>query len=239
VIDSDTGAFYYPWGTGFLLVLQKYLCRNAITTLVTNKHLSDIVGSWGGNSFVIEDPLPDFPKCNKSCHHQNYRITLINTFSPDEPFDAFVTAAREVPDAHFSITGDISKAPPELLRNKPQNVVFTGFLPDEDYIALLKKSDIIAVLCTKDYTLNCGAYEAVSMQKPLILSDFQVLKDHFRLGSVFVDNSPQSIVSGIRNAMALNAKLSDEMRELKMMLEKEWDKKFLDLITIIEEAGFN
>lgn len=233
VIDSDTGAFYRPWTSRTLLPLQKFLCRNAITTVVTNNHLAAVIRSWRGNSFVLEDCIPEFSGVMNTNRENGFHMTLINTFSSDEPTSNFIEAAKMFPAITFYITGDLSHAGETLLKNRTDNIIFTNFLPEDKYISLLANSDIIAVLCTENYTLNCGAYEAIALDKPLILSDWQILKDYFKTGTVFVDNSTQGIVEGISRAIAQKDQLLSQIVELKSTLNKEWEVKFSRLRNLL------
>jgi glycosyltransferase involved in cell wall biosynthesis len=88
-------------------------------------------------------------------------------------------------------------------------VKFTGFLPDEEYLGLLRGVQAIMVLTTNNHTMQRGACEAVSLGKPIITSDWPVLRSYFNKGTIHVDNSYHGIKEGIL-----------EMREKREFLEK-------------------
>jgi hypothetical protein len=45
--------------------------------------------------------------------------------------------------------------------------------------------------------MQMGAYEALSLEKPIITSDWQILRESFGKGAVYVKNTPESICYGI------------------------------------------
>ena len=54
VIDAHTAAFLHPrWR--YLQGLQRFLCRHAATTIVTNAYLAEQVQAGGGNASIIHD----------------------------------------------------------------------------------------------------------------------------------------------------------------------------------------
>ena len=48
----------------------------------------------------------------------------------------------------------------------------TGFLDYDTYLDLLQKVDVIMDLTTDDKTMLAGAYEAVALEQPLIISNW-------------------------------------------------------------------
>jgi glycosyltransferase involved in cell wall biosynthesis len=75
------------------------------------------------------------------------------------------------------VTGNYRKAGIVPPTDAP-NVTFTGFLADPDYVALLGRADVVIVLTSDDDLLNCGAYEALALDKPLILSDTKAIREY-------------------------------------------------------------
>ena len=54
VLDAHTAAFLLPrWK--YLQWLQRLLCRRAVTTLVSNTHLGDVVRAAGGHATLVPD----------------------------------------------------------------------------------------------------------------------------------------------------------------------------------------
>ena len=59
------------------------------------------------------------------------------------------------------------------------------------------------------------AMKSVMVEKPLITSNFDVLKDAFNKGTVFVDNSVEQIVNAIDQVQNNYGKLKEEIKYLK------------------------
>jgi len=69
-----------------------------------------------------------------------------------------------------------------------------------------------------------GGYEAVSSQKPLIISDWGILRKTFYKGAVFVDNTQDGIVTGILQMKNNIEKYKKEVIELKKERTEIWNK---------------
>ena len=236
LIDSHTGAFNGTWAR--FLFLHKYLSKRALTTVVTNDYLKQRVESWGARAIVLEDKLPDFPIQRCSNAGDRPTVCFISSFAQDEPLENVLLAAARLPGCVFYVTGRIpDRKRAKLLRDKPGNVVFTGFLAEERYIELLNAVDAIIVLVRNDHTMLCGAYEAVAVQKPLITSDWPVLKQYFCKGTLYVDNSPEEIERAVSEIPRKKAHLAAEMRELKKDLNSRWAKRTRELTISARNFG--
>jgi glycosyltransferase involved in cell wall biosynthesis len=173
--------------------------------------LSGVTGSSGNKAsdiFVIAVPL---------------------SFSSDEPIDSILTAAMDLPDVRFYLTGDISRVKNEIVSTKPDNVTFTGFLKEEDYYLLLGRADGILCLTTRDQTMLSGSYEAVALERPLITSDWKPLRRYFTRGTIFVDNSPGGIRSAVEVLKKNYPDFRKEMHSLRIEKQKDWESKFTEL----------
>ena len=195
VIDAHTGAFTDPrWRS--LQWVQRLVSRRALSTLVTSEHLAAIVTGWGARSDIVPDVPVSFPEPEPVALPPGLNMVFVSTFTPDEPLEAFLAAARQVPDVTFHVTGSKRQAA-RWIPQAPANVIFTGYLPDARYVALLKAADAIICLTTLDHTMQRGAYEAVYLGRPVITSDFPLLRQHFDKGTVHVDATPSDIARGI------------------------------------------
>ncbi len=202
IVDAHSGAFQHSrWR--WSLPLQRLLARQALATIVTNSHMAEQVRSWGGRAEIVQDLALDLDPAGESTRRGNFHVVFVCTYSVDEPVEAVLEAARSLPDVVFSFTGDPSYARRGLRRAVPSNVRLTGFIPDSEYLALLRGADAIMALTREDHTMQRGGYEAVALEKPLITSHWPLLREVFSKGTVHVDNSPESIaaaVSRIREA---------------------------------------
>jgi hypothetical protein len=115
--------------------------------------------------------------------------------------------------------------------------VLTGFLPEDEYVGLIKSVDVIIVLVKNDHTMLCGAYEAVAAEKPLVTSNWPVLKQYFSQGTLYVDNTPYEIERAVRKALEQRVDLHEEMKVLKAKLTKQWSDRFSQFLTLITGEG--
>jgi glycosyltransferase involved in cell wall biosynthesis len=113
-------------------------------------------------------------------------------------------------------------------------VNFTGFISEFNYKLLLKESDVVVVLTTKDLILNCGAYEAISAIKPLVLSDTRTLRSYFEPGPVFVNIDPQSIADGIQLAWDERGLAKAQLTKLSGRLTESWKQQFEEVVKHID-----
>ena len=138
----------------------------------------------------------------------------------------FLDAAQQLPEIHFYITGKLnSKAAPFLDNCTAENIHFTDFIPDDEYHGLLVKSDLIAVLTTRDHTMQRGAYEAIYLGKPVLTSDWNLLRSNFPKGAVFVDNSSSGIIHGLKTAINDLPNLTKDARDLKGWKLSNWERR--------------
>jgi len=153
VIDAHTGIFEHARWT-WLLPLSKLMLRSADAVVVTNDHLRQRVAEWGARGVVIGDVPVKFGPGRAPSPCPGPRVVVVNTFSVDEPVDAVLAAARQLEDTQFFVTGDVRAARPNWIREKPANVAFTGFLPEDDYAGLMRAADVVLVLTTHDHTMH-------------------------------------------------------------------------------------
>ena len=222
---------YHNW----LLPIYGWIQKEADLTAVTNDQLAKAVDSNGGKPFVLEDRIPQIEPTDLTPLRGTCNIVFVCTFEKDEPYREVIASAQYLdPSIFIYITGKYQKASPYLIENAPSNIIFSGFLPEQEYINLLHSSDIVMDLTLMQDCLVCGAYEAVALGKPLIISDTQVLRNYFYKGAVYTANSSQAIANSIRQTIAGHAKLEVEMRDLKRDLEAAWQKKFTEFRNILD-----
>lgn len=177
-----------------LYPFYRYIHKNSDVNIVTNAQIGKVVKGNGGKVAVLPDKIPVIP-CGKTDYNiSTPSFVYICTYAPDEPYIEVVEAARLLdPGIHLYITGDSRKCPAEISMNLPINVTLTGFLSDNEYFELLKSVSGVIVLTSRENCLLCGAYEAVSLEKPLILSNKQALVDYFGEDLLYCNNDRLSL----------------------------------------------
>lgn len=225
--------------------LSRFTVRNADLTIVTNDPLREICERWGGRACVLPDRLPDMSIENGVVSSNiiindtsSVNVMCVTAFGGDEPIDEIIESANLLGDCfQLYLTGRCGK----YLKDKgsgfqpPENVLFTDFISELEYKNLLKSVDVVVVLTTKDLILNCGAYEAVSAGKPLVLSNTDTLRSYFSPGAIFVNIAPESIAEGIRIAWSERETIVAELRELKFSIDASWRKRFTDVLRLSQE----
>ena len=238
IMDTHPPALYSrKWG--WTLPLQRFLSRFAFMNVVDQDQFKELLESWGGRAIVLENPPKNAPENLTGAPNPKYfDITVVNTFAVDEPVDIIIEAAKCFPPTtRFFITGNISLAKGGIVKSAPSNVTFTGFLWREDFWNQLTSSRAIMVLTTYPYSLLGGGHDGMILRKPLILSDQPALTEYFTKGAVFVQNTTEGIVAGVRAVQEREGQLSLELAELAEEREHRWNAHFNELTTLMEHRS--
>jgi glycosyltransferase involved in cell wall biosynthesis len=228
VIDHHSASFAKIWN--WALPIQRFLSRQAATNIVTNQHWAKRLQDWSAHAMVLVDPCWELPEGGTfTFDRSGFNLVVVNTFAPDEPLDAVLSAAANLPTVNFYITGNKSKKPAGFFDNRPSNVNFVGFVPDEQYLGLLRGCDAVMSLTTRDFTFQSGGCEAMSVGKPLITSDWLYLREIFAKGTIYVSNTSDGIQEGILKMKASAAMLENEMKAFRNESKAEWSRRFLKL----------
>lgn len=236
IIDAHTGAFIDDmWQK--VMFLQKFFCKYAEFTIVTNDELAKIVESWHGKSLVIPDVPIKFPDPVPPPMDNGIHMILVNSFALDEPLDEFLKAVERFPEIQFYVTGKVNKRARKYLNKCPLNTVFTDFLPEPQYHGLLLKSNFVVVLTTKDHTMQRGAYEAIYHGKPVITSNWPILRNNFPQGALFVDNTVEGIVEGIEKAIVQLSKFELEAQDLMVKKIEDWNTHKEKILSLLKNTN--
>ncbi len=214
VIDAHTGIFDDTRWT-WLKPLSRFLARRARTTIVTNTHLKNAVESWGAKALIIGDVPVDFPPVKPAALPPGFNVVVINTFSQDEPINEILLATKQTPEVNFHITGNPKHSRNQYVERLPTNVRLTGWLSDDDYAGLLRAADAVMCLTTHDHTMQRGAYEAMALEKPLITSNWELLRKTFYNGTIHVNANATEIAKAVNQSTLQRTELGIGMRTLR------------------------
>jgi glycosyltransferase involved in cell wall biosynthesis len=205
-------------------------------TIVTNKYLAEMAENINGKAFVLPDKLPALQPSKQLQLKDGFNIFLISSFNKDEPVIEVINAAYRLQDENVNVyvSGNYTKLEEQVRNSISDNVVFTGFVSDDDFVNYLYSSDAIIVLTKVDYCMLCGCYEAVSASKPLITSNKQVLQEYF-YNAIFINNNENDIVNAVIYLKNNYNEQVDKISELKKALSASWRDKKLQLEHIIKE----
>lgn len=234
VVDAHSTAFSNLRWVASPLWMKKFLSRRAVYTIVTNEHWQELVREWGGEAIILRDIPTTFPGEGNYPLDGKFNVVYINTFSEDEPLEDFVEAACELPDVDFYVTGKIRPKDSAFVSRASPNIHFTDFLPEASYYSLLRSADAVLCLTTRDHTMQRGACEALSLGKPIITSDWMVLRNYFHKGTVYVDNSIQGIRAGVTQMKDRHHWYQAGIEALRIDQENEWKENARPLIKLIE-----
>lgn len=187
--DLHTGVFSDPkwkWATritlgilkrvGFCIVTNEELASRPRARRVETLVLDDLIEELQPDHSEFEDP--------KLQRLENQRFVLVPlAYAHDEPLDAILETARRSPGQLFALTGS---APDKFMAVAPENVFFTGFVSNNDYLRLLSRAGAVLGLTVDEVTMQRAGYEALSMGTALITSETRVLKEYFAGAALLV-----------------------------------------------------
>lgn len=234
----NAGVFPFEGKKRWANYLSIYIMKNSNIYIVTNEGLASHVRECGGNPYILPDPIPDFRECNITIKELRGRwnVFFICTFAGDEPYLEVIKSARYLPDGIcIYISGDLKKMNIALDSVLPKNVFLTGYLPEDEYLGMLKHSEIVMDLTTRENCLVCGAYESIAMGTPLILSNTQANKNYFYKGVVYTDSTYIDISEKIKYAIKNKEKLTEEIKDLKKVIQPRWEESKWALNSIIQD----
>jgi glycosyltransferase involved in cell wall biosynthesis len=232
VVDAHSAAMQSPFWTRPRW-LYALLARRAAATIVTNERFADTIRGFGGRALIVRDIPTSFPGRREGPGLEGFQVLVVNTFAPDEPLIEVMAAARELPQVTFHVTGDAERAGRRIPEDRPANVVFTGFLPEDAYYGLMAASDAVMCLTTRDDTMQRGACEALSMGRPIVTSNWPLLRDYFRAGTVHVDNSAAGIRDGVQAMIRDHARYEQEIAWLQEEQRREWENAVRSLLPVV------
>jgi glycosyltransferase involved in cell wall biosynthesis len=196
-IDLHSGALLdrrWRWAVPILA----WLARRSTAAVVTLPSLAAALEARGVQTIVLPDPLPELGFGNAAAHPGPAgppEVVAICGWGDDEPLEALVDAAAGQPWT-LALTGR-PRRPLEL----PDGVRLTGFMDDAAYADTLARAAAIVVLTTRDETLLSGAWEAIAVGRPLVLSGTTALRSTFGDGPTYVGDDTPSIAAGIASAV--------------------------------------
>ena len=238
IVDAHNAAIRPDKDTlGLLSHICGYVQRGADRTIVTNEALALTVEANGGRAVVLPDPIPTFGYVPMAGGSQPRRITYICSFAADEPWREAIEAVGQLPrDVILQVTGDPTGHIPRSLLERDPRVRFTGYLPDSDYLKMLSTSDVVMDLTRREDCLVCGAYEAIAVGVPLVLSDTIALRTYFRRGVVYTRNEPKEIATALVEALTRCDFLRMEILSLRQQLRVERLDRLATLLVYLENT---
>jgi hypothetical protein len=109
-------------------------------------------------------------------------------------------------------------------------------VPDEEFYGLLEVVQVVMCLTTEDHTYQSGASEALWLGKPIITSDWPLLRGYFDKGTIHIDNTAESIRRAVLAMKRCLPAYEAEIRALQIERQHEWLEKAQALLHLVEQA---
>jgi glycosyltransferase involved in cell wall biosynthesis len=235
VIDTHSAAFNWKRWTLFQW-LHKFLSRDALMNLLHNEPLAQTVTSWGAHSMTLADGPPQLATDGAYPLRDGFNAAVICTYSRDEPIEVVLEAAQKMPLTNFYVTGHINRASESIINRASSNIILTDYLPKNEYIALLTGCSVVICLTLDDNTMQCGAHEAMELGRPIITSNWPVLRDYFSKGTIHIDNTANSLVHAITEIRTNYKYYGEQIQILRKERQSTWDKGLSELEEVLKNA---
>jgi glycosyltransferase involved in cell wall biosynthesis len=225
ILDSHPSAFgFYETKklVRLTMPLHRFLIRQARASIVTVDALTEMVRAEGGRAEIVHEAPPLWETSPAPPLGERPSLLFVGIFADDEPVELIAAAAKRLPEVDFRMTGDLRKAPPEILADKPANLELVGFLDAGDYRAAVDASNLIVTLTTRPEAVNRAANEAVFARRPLIVSDWPAMRSYFP-HAVAVANTVEAVVAGVEDALARYDELVAAGEDAAREQQQRWD----------------
>lgn len=223
IVDAHNEAVEpYANAGGLFKRLSGWLLARADATIVTNAFLAEIVTRHGGRPLVLPDKVPEPAPGSRVALPNAPDAVLIATFAADEPIEQIVEAFALMPDVTLAITGRWERHRHRLPDPLPSNIRCTGFLSDDDYWQLIAAAGVVVDLSFKPDCLVCGAYEAVAVGTPMVLSDDRAIRQYFHRGTRYARPEVDDVRRAVREVLAERQELRRETLALRDELGRTW-----------------
>ena len=203
--------------------ITRRLLIGADTTIVSNAALAKDVTTAGGRPLVLPDSLPEPPALpvQHDVTEPTPHVVVIATFRSDEPIGAIMAAAATMPEVQFAFTGNARRFL-DTGMELPPNVRLTGFLLDAAYWQLLAQAVVVCDLTLKSDCLVCGAYEALAVGKPMVLSDNPATREIFGPAAILTGSTADEIARAVATAIEQRDRLEANARDLRDAFPTIW-----------------
>ncbi|MCC6931875.1 MAG: glycosyltransferase [Deltaproteobacteria bacterium] len=232
VIDAHNAIFDYLTSSRPTVRFIAQTCiSNANFVFATNKGMADELYDYTENTIILPDRLPEFnltADSDEGIYISLTRplITLISSFASDEPIELFLQAAAHL-DRPFTlyVTGRLTKAE-ALLGYASHKIIFTDFLPQDEYDNLLRNSDLVVDLTSRENCLVCGAYEALALNRPMILSHSVCLQETFGIAAIYASNTVSSYSQALMDFLDKPEHYRSLVTIQRQAFVEKWNKSF-------------
>jgi glycosyltransferase involved in cell wall biosynthesis len=213
--------------------IKKITFKFVDLAIVSNNGMVKDIEKLNRNYTLLPDKIPIIKaEKNDKSLVEKYCV-YVSAFAVDEPFTEIFETAELLPnEVKLYWTGKMPNHY-KLPEYVPTNIVFTGYVDFEEYFNLITNANCILALTTEEDCLQSGAYEALSVNVPMVISDTKALREYFSKAAIYTDHNPQNIASNILYAIENSELQKENILEIKCERNKEFNKQIDQLNTII------
>lgn len=221
IVDAHHGGVHNRYANYKIVDwIIKFILINANLIIVTNQNHKKYIETLGGKAFILQDNIPTIHKLLDDNIIQP-SVFVISSFDLDEPYEEILKSAGQLANVHFYFSGNYKKAKINL-EDMPSNTTMLGYVSDEQFTKMLNSCSAIMVLTTSDNCLNCGAYEAIAVEKPFIISNQKALHAYFKNAPVYTNNTSFHITEAINDIFKNYNTKREEVIRFKEFILTEW-----------------
>lgn len=237
IVDCHTKALRRKASGIFNLIfwpIKKFSFKFADLTIISNMGLVPDIKKLHNYFIILPDKIPDNKIKLDNPSPLKYCV-YISSFSVDEPFDEILEVSEIMKeDIKIFWTGNYPRKVNNIKMKYP-NIEFTGYISFDEYYNLIANANCLLALTTEEDCLQSGAYEAMSFEVPLVISDTKALRTFFQDAAIYTIHSPKQIAKAIIKAMTNSSNLKISMRELKKMRLQEFNLKLNQISYLLKE----
>jgi glycosyltransferase involved in cell wall biosynthesis len=220
-LDMHSGAVNLARWRWLLPILRRR-ARSATFAVVHNTEMARLIRPWPSPVFVIDNyVVPVHERPIGLMRSATGPVVVAASGAIDEPLELVVQAGLLLgTECEIVITGRRDAIRRRLgHQSLPPSVRLAGFLERRAYLELLASASVTVCLTTRAATMQLGAWEALSLGCPVVVSDQKVLRDYFRAGAQFAAHTPQALADCIRTVRADYGQYSASARQMATFME--------------------
>ena len=228
----------YPVLKDFIASIEKFVARRARVNISPNEAWTRKLRKFGKvNALTVIDYVEkvDAKKVprDRFCKTKYLAVCPCGGH-PDERPDLAIEAVKQLDDVTLVITGK-KKYLKRFLPLEETNVIFSGFLPNEEYFGLLREADFTLNITDEVNTIPHFIYEFVALGKPVISSSDEAITSTFGDCVYIVKKNEAEAVKAAIKDLLVNLDLWTN--KIHLLHRKLKTKRLIQMEALMREIG--